>query len=129
MDNPYLDERWKKKRAEVYKLREGKCECCGVDSSNVDEPFEVHHIDYQHSREIWQYDPSELTLLCKNCHQRLHTTLESIREILARFNDKEMEDFRQVIFLLAMIEHSRPNLVHKLFETCIKFKPIKRGVK
>lgn len=44
------------------------CTECGT----TDKPLHVHHTKYITGRKPWQYHPSLLKVLCKDCHKKIH---------------------------------------------------------
>jgi hypothetical protein len=119
-NSEYQHPEWQKKRLEVMEAANFKCQCCG----NTEQQLNVHHIDYDRDKKIWEYDLTELLCVCDSCHQLYHTNLSCIREIMARFNVQELEHFRQIIFLITALDQSRPPLLKKLFDTCMDFEPM-----
>lgn len=53
-------------------LKEHKCEVCGAEKSAQDKPLEVHHINAN----WFDNRPSNLQLLCKSCHAKVHSVLD-----------------------------------------------------
>ena len=58
------DPRWQKKRLDVMQRDGFKCTRCNCDTLTL----HVHHLKYLAEREPWQYDLSDLTTLCQDCH-------------------------------------------------------------
>ena len=59
--------RWKEKRDIIMKKSGGKCRVCGAPAT------EVHHVNYQRRGKERLTD---LTALCRDCHQLYHAKLE-----------------------------------------------------
>lgn len=68
------DPRWVYFRSEFIasRRREGssdECDDCGEDTHDS---LHVHHRLYRTGREPWEYEFSDLRLLCVDCHDRIH---------------------------------------------------------
>lgn len=68
---------WKSFTGNIKK-QVGYCECCK--RSNVG--LEVHHIFYERDRKPWEYDKSEVVVLCRACHGQLHIHLKNFRKFV-----------------------------------------------
>ena len=71
------DPRWQKKRLEVMKRNDFHCEICGDGESTL----HVHHKEYFKGREIWEYEPEQLAVVCKDCHDNLHAFDDFLKTI------------------------------------------------
>ena len=60
---------WKVKRKEKIQKTGGKCEVCGSTKKLI-----VHHLCYSHKGKsiLYKEKDSDLAVLCKYCHNRLH---------------------------------------------------------
>lgn len=67
------------------------CWNCGSE-----ENLEVHHLTY---RKIlpWEYDRSEVRVLCRDCHKAVHTVADEIWVNLLRFEPHELELFNKLL--------------------------------
>jgi hypothetical protein len=72
------DPRWQKKRLEMLEAAEWKCTCC----ERTTETFHVHHVHYRKGAMPWEYDSSELRVLCETCHTNIHLAQQALREIV-----------------------------------------------
>ena len=61
------DPRWIKRKNEVIEANKCKCYLCGS-STNL----QVHHKVYVKGKEPWDYDDSDLVVLCEKCHNMVH---------------------------------------------------------
>lgn len=68
---------WQRKRLEVLNAANFSCENC-FDS---DEQLHVHHRHYVKGRMIWEYDNTELSVLCESCHARAHEVKDILGNI------------------------------------------------
>jgi len=67
---------WQKKRLDVLNAIGFVCEDCG---SN-DKELHVHHVRYKKNAKIWEYELSELTALCNECHKDAHSSKDAIND-------------------------------------------------
>lgn len=68
----YLDERWKKRATEIRKLDHHTCAMCGAN----DVELQVHHLSYPPPPfHIWDATDNELVTLCKDCHAKVHRSI------------------------------------------------------
>lgn len=63
------DPRWQRKRLEALELGEWRCCVC----RSKTETLNVHHRVYRNGAKPWEYEPSELEVLCDGCHELAHT--------------------------------------------------------
>lgn len=74
------DPRWQKKRLEILSRDGFKCVVCGDGKSTL----HVHHKRYVKGRMPWEYDATELSTVCKNCHESADHTRVTSAEVMAR---------------------------------------------
>jgi hypothetical protein len=75
---------WKEFREDYIEYRRNSdgasvCDDCGEDFKGT---LHVHHKVYRLGVLPWEYDFSELRLLCPNCHDLLHETEQSWRNFI-----------------------------------------------
>ena len=58
---------WKIFRKEVFKIKGKKCEICGSTKH-----LNIHHPFYTKGKLAWQYNPSDMMVLCRYCHKEIH---------------------------------------------------------
>ena len=58
---------WKKFRKEVFKTKGKKCEMCGSTKH-----LNIHHPFYTKGKLAWQYNPTDMMVLCIDCHKNIH---------------------------------------------------------
>lgn len=75
----YKNPAWQKKRLEALDAAGFACQCCYDDQAAL----HVHHKRYVKGRKIWQYENSELSVLCEECHAQEHMAKDAINEIFA----------------------------------------------
>lgn len=68
---PYYEQlktkKWKDFRKLVFASRGKVCEMCGAKTN-----LQVHHPKYVFGRKAWEYPISEVVVLCRNCHEKVH---------------------------------------------------------
>ena len=62
---------WKGYSYSLIKERNFTCEDCGRSFPNMRHMLQVHHLVYRDANP-WSYNPEELIVLCKDCHQKRH---------------------------------------------------------
>jgi hypothetical protein len=70
---------WQKKRLEALDAAEYTCERCYDSESQL----HVHHRQYFKDRMIWEYQTSELEVLCDLCHETAHAEIDEIKQLLS----------------------------------------------
>ena len=55
-----------------------KCTSCG----RTTKTFHVHHVHYRKDAMPWEYDASELRVLCETCHTNIHLAQQALMEII-----------------------------------------------
>lgn len=61
------DERWLKKRKEIFEEKGYICSKCGSTKN-----LQVHHLYYEQDKNPWDYPNDALIVLCKDCHEKTH---------------------------------------------------------
>lgn len=62
---------WKGYSYSLIKERNFTCDDCGRSFPNMRHMLQVHHLVYRDANP-WSYNPEELIVLCKECHQKRH---------------------------------------------------------
>lgn len=70
---------WQKKRLEVLSYWDFECQCCG----SREDQLHVHHPIYKKGVMIWEYESSELRVLCNKCHEKEHELDQKIKQEIA----------------------------------------------
>lgn len=78
----YRSPKWQKKRLEVLSAADFQCEDCG----SKEDTLNVHHVIYHKGRDVWNYDNSELMVLCEGCHETRHRLQSSMMLAMKRFD-------------------------------------------
>ena len=58
---------WKKFREFIFAVRGRKCEKCWATTN-----LQIHHLHYISGRLAWEYLPSDVMVVCGDCHQKIH---------------------------------------------------------
>ena len=66
------DERWLKKREEVFNTKGYVCCKCGSRFG-----LQVHHLSYERGKKPWEYPLDNLIVLCEKCHHEVHEDPDS----------------------------------------------------
>lgn len=74
----YKHPSWQKKRLEVLQSSEFHCERCFDSESQL----QVHHKRYVKGRKVWEYERSELAVLCDSCHVEAHAEKEMLQALI-----------------------------------------------
>lgn len=69
------DPRWQKMRLNVLSKNDFHCEICG----NGESTLHVHHKEYIKGREPWEYEISQLSAICDECHGFIHDTEDPLK--------------------------------------------------
>lgn len=69
------DPRWQKKRLETFEASGFECQECGT----KEEELHVHHPFYRRGAMIWEYEATELRVLCHKCHKNAHALDEQLK--------------------------------------------------
>jgi hypothetical protein len=70
---------WQRRRLEKLEAAGWSCEDCG----SGDKTLHVHHRQYFKGRKPWEYDDSELVVLCDACHSNQHAALDVLKALLS----------------------------------------------
>lgn len=68
------DPRWQKKRLEILQRDKFECRFC----SASDKELHVHHAFYMRGRQPWEYENTDLSTLCLDCHEELEKLKRTI---------------------------------------------------
>jgi hypothetical protein len=66
------DPRWEIFRNKVFDAMGCACSTCGDQDKPATRFNHVHHKRYIKGREPWEYDLTDVTVLCKECHDEIH---------------------------------------------------------
>ena len=75
---------WQRKRLEMLSDANFECTNCG----EKEKTLHVHHKQYIKGRMAWEYENSQLDVLCEDCHESEHESRELLDELLAALSGK-----------------------------------------
>jgi hypothetical protein len=75
-----LHPNWQRKRLEALSAVDFTCQGC----YGKDETLHVHHKHYVKGRMAWEYDLTELAVLCEGCHEAEHMAILERDALLAQ---------------------------------------------
>lgn len=84
---------WQKKRLEAMTAANFICERCYDGETQL----HVHHKRYVKGRKIWEYEVSELSVLCEPCHEYTHEAKDILNEVLTGVCPEGYEDVVAII--------------------------------
>ena len=82
----YVSQEWKGCVKQVWKRDEGICQRCGVNKGNTNKEFHIHHIKPFSSSRKDRTNVDNLVLLCKKCHNFVHSKKNLTNEYLKDIN-------------------------------------------
>jgi len=77
----YSSREWSKAVSKVWKRDDATCQRCGKKKESKEQEFHIHHI-IPFKVEDKRTDPENLVLLCKECHQWVHSKENTNRKFL-----------------------------------------------
>lgn len=89
----YKSPHWQRKRLEALNDAGFSCQVC----QDKETTLHVHHKRYVKGRKIWEYEISELMVLCAPCHEATHGIKDLMSEILARVSPEGMPEIISVL--------------------------------
>lgn len=92
-----LSPHWQKKRLTMLEAAGWRCTGCHNDEATL----HVHHRKYVKGRMAWEYDDSELVVLCEVCHEDTHKHQDDAKELLSRMPVDGPGCLRDAVQLLA----------------------------
>jgi|APSaa5957512535_1039671.scaffolds.fasta_scaffold58389_2 hypothetical protein len=78
----YVSQKWKSLVSNVWKRDKGKCIRCGFEKGNTKKEFHIHHIIPFSNDKGKRTDIDNLVLLCKSCHNYIHSKKNVKKEYL-----------------------------------------------
>lgn len=74
-----------------------QCCQCGEDTAA---PLQVHHRRYYPERDPWDYDDTDLLLICKECHEQIHRLENRVRDLVRSLEPHECYEMDALIEVL-----------------------------
>jgi len=85
---------WKAFGRKVRSEKQNACQVCR--RSNVE--TQVHHVFYDPSRKLWEYESWEVQLLCRECHQGMTEQLKAFRKaVFGKLNPRTFQILNGVL--------------------------------
>lgn len=76
---------WQKRRLHMLDAAGWECEKCGAKEKTL----HVHHKQYIKGRKPWEYEDTQLAVLCEGCHEDAHLIGDELKELLACIDNTE----------------------------------------
>lgn len=111
--NADLDsDEWRRFASHVRSVQGNYCQLCRLGNK----PNHVHHIFYDHTRKLWEYEMDEVLVLCESCHKQLHEQLNVFRKHV--FHKLNPASFRVLngALTVALDQYDPLTFVHALSE-------------
>lgn len=79
---------WEKRRSKYLTDHGSWCRSCKQSNKQI----QVHHINYDHAKLLWEHEDVDMVALCSGCHKRIHGAIKTIRSALGSIpaNDAEL---------------------------------------
>ena len=72
-----------------------QCNQCGATQRET--PLQVHHKQYRNGRKAWEYETSEVKVLCADCHEHLHGIAKQIEHWLIGLSFEDAEELLSLV--------------------------------
>jgi len=92
-----------------------ECEACRIPKSKGVQ-LHVHHLFYDFDRKPWEYDATEVVVLCSNCHQGMHDQLKQFRKHVFRHLKPRTFQVLNGALAVALTKYDPLTFVHALAE-------------
>lgn len=103
---------WQRKRLEMLEAAGWSCKVCAA----TEKTLHVHHKQYIKGRKPWEYENSELEVLCEDCHSLEHVEKKAFADLLmAEWNDMTGEKIAMG-FLAGFLLPMNANLAEKAMQ-------------
>jgi hypothetical protein len=107
----YKDPKWQMRRVEYINNQMADLYDCGYTSpmcewcQSDDKQLHLHHIIYHKDRKVWEYDNSELILLCERCHKEFHYYQDNIKKNISEASNiaDNLYDLDRIAAILSML--------------------------
>ncbi len=76
---------WQRKRLEMLEAANWECSECG----GKEKTLHVHHKQYIKGRMAWEYEATQLAVLCEDCHSEEHKSSTGIKELLSEIGTND----------------------------------------
>ncbi len=72
-----------------------QCQQCGEPETRV--KLHIHHKTYRNGRKAWEYETSEVKVLCADCHEHLHGIAKQIEHWLIGLSFEDAEELLSLV--------------------------------
>ena len=79
--------KWQKRRLEILQRANFRCESC----DDAEKTLHVHHKRYRKGAMAWEYEDSELTALCEDCHANETLLRNQLDDAIGKMNAGDLE--------------------------------------
>ena len=55
-------------------------------------PLQVHHINYDNARHLWEHNDNELVAICAECHARYHAMFKTSRVLFMQLPPAKLSE-------------------------------------
>jgi hypothetical protein len=76
---------WQRKRLEMLEASGWECTECGTKETTL----HVHHRQYIKGKMPWEYENTQLAVLCEDCHSEEHYLAEEMKDLLSEISTLE----------------------------------------
>lgn len=84
---------WQKKRLEMLSAANFECSQCGDKETTL----HVHHKQYIKGRMAWEYEDSNFSVLCEDCHETTHDRQQKLNNVISLIPPEFLEDVIDVL--------------------------------
>jgi hypothetical protein len=105
-------EEWKSFARGVRASYENACAVC----RRSDTQTQVHHIFYDPSLKLWEYQSDDVMLLCTDCHKAFHEQLRNFRRHVFRHMRPGQLKILNGALLVGLTQHDPTEFVHAVAE-------------
>lgn len=72
--------KWQKRRLEILSRDGFKCTSC----SETNDQLHIHHLKYDFTKNIWDYEDEDLITLCEICHQEIEDSIKTTYSVIRK---------------------------------------------
>lgn len=101
--------------AENIKSTRNACDCCKHPRSK-EKQLHVHHLFYDMDRKPWEYDSTEVIVLCSDCHNGIHDQLQQFRKHVFRYLQPRHFQVLNGALAVVLTKYDPLTFVHALAE-------------
>ena len=87
------DPRWQEFRQRAFEHHGTVCQTCGGEDRGRYESIHVHHRRYIDGRDPWEYEMKDVSILCWECHEEIHTCEKKWRDMIRSMPSWLVQEF------------------------------------